>query len=1623
VIRPRRSRHSRQSPFLSVLVCLVLMVGLAAPPARAQEHPNVARGFNPTASFDYAGVDNVNQFNGNLVVTLPLGQSFGVGGGLAWQLTLVYNSQVWMRQDYGTLLQSVPSPTNNAGLGWMVSLGRMKPPDYQGDFDPRIDTYMSPDGARHTFYPTLHEGETQTAGYEYTRDGSYLRYNSNAGELELPDGTIHTFGIDGFPTKIRDRFGNHVDICYDFSQCGAPVGGWRISDGQRSVNVYFKTGPTTYQYQVVDRIEVPVFPIGQQPPGPAAYTFHYNLDDGITTLLTGCSNVDTNTANLSVALLTSVTLPDGTAWSMPAGDYFGTSAGLPCKSGMLHQLTLPTLGKIAWDYIGYTYPTGSTTRGYWQAVTGVGTRSLLDANGNLQGTWTYTTSLNAGKTELTNTVTAPQDPQDPQRTVTTRYFSVCAANCDTAQRYYEYGLPMSRDQPGDGTGRFLSAVVAKGTTLRTSYVRYEHDLEYIGGSSFQDKTRSDQRVASQRTVFNDDGGLIADDSSASFDGVGHYRSHTTGGTFPGTNTHTSATGYTATGGTYGQSDYVPVAPGSPWILGSYTFQWDSENGQLLYRSFCFDPATGFLRGRRVHAANDASYRANDLVEVFNADAAGNPITESYYGGDAQPVATDTNQGFICNLAATLTGPAYRIRHTYSGGVRNSTSYTVGGTTLKTLDLTLDGPTGLASSSSDTAGVTTTYRYDSLGRPFTVTPVQGAVTTYSFHNAASQTSPATATVTQASSSGASLQSRVTYDPLGRVTLEEELMPDGSMSQKRTSFNAMGWKTFVSNPGTPATGTSFSSFDAFGRPTILRPADGSAHDVTLSYAGTRQVTRTVRVATTATGESFATTTETYDRFGRLYQVTEPNNTVTRYDYDPANHLTHVCQGWNGSSCAQNRWLTYDNRGLLIAETHPEKQPNAYGQGNGVDYPLYDARGHALRRIDGPNDLTFVYDAAERLTLVRESGSGFTNCTANGGHRCLKSFTYATANGTTAAGATDYKTGKLVSASRFNFIGAPFNATVEVRESSTYAGLPGRLSQKDTAQIFNGTQSETFRQTFNWDDLGSLSSQTYPDCIAASICGASSPRTVTYNRGNGGRLTGIPGFLTSVTYQPSGLMATIKHANGTTDYQRADPNGIPRPAELYAYRDSDNFGLWTTGAYTYDGSGNVWKMGAATFLYDSLSRVTSGTVLSGQYSNGTANTQTYTYDPYGNLTGLTTNGVLLNTLAATATNRLTGGGYDTAGNLTAWSGNAYEYDAFNQMTRMVSGAEDWRYMYTAADERFWSYRVGGNGSLWTLRDLNGKVLRDYQAHLGWNFYRDYVHRDGTLLASVASPTAGGGLSHYHLDHLGTPRLITDATGGPGTAKFHTYYPYGQEVAGTYTTAYTDPLRFTGHERDLANIGGQGDDLDYMHARHESPIIGRFLSVDPYLDPKAGAPLPKTWNRYSYVLNDPVSKTDPTGRCIEDFCIGEALVAAAALVETPTGQELIENGEAEVATLAARIEPAAEETFTAVSRMARNSELGRLGERLAGIAQGIGKTAIESLTKTARNRVPDALDAIAKTLTEVKNVSGALRLTNQLKDFALWAHENGYQMVLWVKDPSKLSQALQALVNSGAIQIRIIK
>jgi RHS repeat-associated protein len=75
---------------------------------------------------------------------------------------------------------------------------------------------------------------------------------------------------------------------------------------------------------------------------------------------------------------------------------------------------------------------------------------------------------------------------------------------------------------------------------------------------------------------------------------------------------------------------------------------------------------------------------------------------------------------------------------------------------------------------------------------------------------------------------------------------------------------------------------------------------------------------------------------------------------------------------------------------------------------------------------------------------------------------------------------------------------------------------------------------------------------------------------------------------------------------------------------------------------------------------------------------------------------------------------------------------------------------------------------------------------------------------------------------------------------------------------------MHFTGHERD-SHGEGEMDNSDYMHARYYSPHWRRFMSVDPVVQVERAMIKPQSWNRYSYVGNQPLKYTDPSGRVVQ--------------------------------------------------------------------------------------------------------------------------------------------------------------
>jgi RHS repeat-associated protein len=306
----------------------------------------------------------------------------------------------------------------------------------------------------------------------------------------------------------------------------------------------------------------------------------------------------------------------------------------------------------------------------------------------------------------------------------------------------------------------------------------------------------------------------------------------------------------------------------------------------------------------------------------------------------------------------------------------------------------------------------------------------------------------------------------------------------------------------------------------------------------------------------------------------------------------------------------------------------------------------------------------------------------------------------------------------------------------------------------------------------------------------------------------------------------------------------------------------GSWSSGTFAYDGAGNVKAIGTNVYVYDTVSRLVSGTV------EGPANRQDYSYDSFGNRTATARTGggcvggtdceeaVTINSL----TNRIKSNSakYDEAGNLTSFDSTySYTYDGAGMLVRETATGVDQQYLYTADDERIAT--IQGTAWTWTVRDLGGKVQRTFTSSNGSSTYgdtgfqwaEDYVWRDGLLLASE-SPS---GTRHYHLDHLGTPRLVTNDAGVK--IGLHSYYPFGAELAMTQSESPTELMKFTGHQRDL--LAGDLHTLDYMHARYYNPNVGKFMSVDPAEIRSLGHP--QTWNRYGYASNNSVVRIDPDG------------------------------------------------------------------------------------------------------------------------------------------------------------------
>ncbi len=1453
---------------------------------------------------------------------LPVGGELSYGFELTYNSKVFDQKEV--RRGTAYRVQAVPFPAN-AGLGWNLSLaGSLEgpAPDEQGRF-----TYHSQDGSSHTFYETLNRyngsafAEAEPGVY-YTRDSTYLRLKFGSSvqgfataTVEMPNGMVHRFAYRGWQspsgknepkwrlTKIEDPFGNWVAIDYDHAT------EWVVTDstGRGAQHVYFVADPQLDA--VVSQLQVQT--VGGSAP---LYNFLYaNQDVNPGTLDTDRDPAET----LSLPFLERLQLPDGASFGTTILPGTATDA----SGGIIQQLTLPYGGSIDWTYQTYNLPVaGCSPRNHLGSTPGVRERTFRTADGAVAGRWLYEQTLSSTVVTPIPVVTCDRGegrsgfPARSARAYAIRkvttplndsfvaYYSTVPDPQDSRiswpapYDFLDYGLPFSRHQTaGDGT-LYLSRETydcdSNGANCqldRSEYVHFERDREQRYPND-EARHASQSRLSSSRTVFARDGNRYKETVYGNFDGLGHYRFTTERGNFqPNDHDRTTIVKFNPNSGTYqldansrpvpGVHTFQMPASTAPWVLGTYDERTANSGTSTVRELYCFNGSTGFLNRKRVRY-NPESSTNRDVLIAYTPDANGNLTREAFYGADDHNAPNDT-----CGTIPGTTPPSFIREHTYTAGVLRSSRYrgVHPATDFYTVDRDIDLSSGLPLVVRDSAGLPTELTYDLMGRLTQARPTgtasgvagRAAWTEISYLNADQNCDDSQRTASglahcahaivrrrTAPAQGGAIrsQSEVYFDGLGREVLSRRSLPGPDQwATTITNYDGMNQKTFVSVPGSLTSGTQYLDYDPYGRPGQVRSADG--HLTSYAYGGTRSISRTVKIGQLDAGgnivEADATTTETYDSLGRLVSVKEPAAVgpqpapgtcnlitcpvLTNYEYDVADRLTEVTtQALEGT---QHRTFSYDGLGFLRTEDRPELQAPS-GHEHDREFLDYSPLGHPKRVIDGSGDRTLSYDWAGRMLAIQRTSDAAP----------LVAFTYDERDGS-RPGASN---GKPVRASRFNYRDV---FTLEVRQDFDYYGTEGAPSARVMRLITGGVAHEKFTQTFSYNDLGDPSSVRYPTCDFAECPPTVPSRTIDvfYDQG---LPVAISGYASALKYHPNGSLFRVEMTNGQAWQQDADPNLLPRPLAICIKSNTNSSSCGTSGLgpYQYDGLGDVVKIGTESYSYDLMGRLVWA---EHDAASGGRDRQVYSYDGFGNLKGIDSNLAQFSRSIPVdpATNHLAGNvSYDQAGNLKSWNGHLYDYDELGMMSRSRNADLGYTYfLYDASGERVLNLTPAVAGvhdrlDRWTLRDLGGKVLRVLEATAYvWQWKGDYVYQGSALLAKESPGTSG--TARFFIDHLGTPRQIFDGNGG----RAHHYFPYGEEYSG----GDAEVMKFTGHERDLNDPNGVGDDLDYMHARYYNPMLGRFLSPDPAAsnEPRRGS---RAWNQYLYADASPIRFADPTGRAV---------------------------------------------------------------------------------------------------------------------------------------------------------------
>lgn len=723
-----------------------------------------------------------------------------------------------------------------------------------------------------------------------------------------------------------------------------------------------------------------------------------------------------------------------------------------------------------------------------------------------------------------------------------------------------------------------------------------------------------------------------------------------------------------------------------------------------------------------------------------------------------------------------------------------------------------------------SGLTDETRYDAVGNPIVRIDANGQVTTYAYdaRNSLASVTESTQTWTDPANPPASvIDIEYAYDAGGNLTRVTRAAGD-PQNERVTDYAYDGRglpRTETQYPNWPSTSGSLvnaTTFDANGN--RLTTTDPLGQLTTYAFDALNRLTGidyadpgTADVAYThdANGnrasmiDGTGTTTYTYDESNRLVSVTSPGPTTIGYRYDlDGNRIKLIYPDATAVTYA------FDKSGQLSSLTDWASRSLSY---------TYAPDG-LVRTATNPDDsvATYTYDNARRLVDILH-----TNASA----AILDRFTY-----------TLDPVGNVASIAN--------------------GPLAAQFARPDGLGGSNGSWTGTFADidetpASDIDFLASPSGPTTSHYYELSLSDVEVPFartgiTVRYRYAKSGNDNGKTTNLTVELRQGSTVIASQTHTDipGVDGSGWRDGNFTLSPAQANTITDFGDLRLRFDPSSTGGGQKRSAQVSWAevefpsigdpasliSYSYDRLYRLTGAEDSSGARS--------YSYDPVGNRlsSGATA-------FTYDRADRITSAGataitVDANGNLVANGSNTFGYDQANRLaTAAVDGATE-TYAYDGDGTRF-TRQVGSDPAM--------RYVSDNAAGLPVTISdgtRKYVYGLG-----LAYAVSGSAIDVYHADHLGSVRTVTNSAGS--TIATYDTDAWGVPTGGSGSSS--QPFGFAGEPRDATG-------LIYLRARYYDAELGRFLSRDSW----GGHPAePDSFNRYSYVTNNPVRFADPVGRC----------------------------------------------------------------------------------------------------------------------------------------------------------------